>query len=860
MAIIAGRERELVQLADLLSSSIAGPAARALRVVGPSGVGKTTLLEAGIAAAPATWLTGKVANHHIQSALPYYSARRLVEALFAALGSEGERYSSGLNLDREQPSAFEEAFFRALEGISLDRPLLLVFDDVQWADRESRALVERCIRALADRPIVLLSTERSEDSGTASFAFRDQALVLHPLDDTSAAAIVHDLYAQASEEVIAAIVDRAAGRPVDIVALSDSAREQRAASARDVDVSVRRTIARELALAEPELREFVQTCSLIEDPIDFPLLRVLWPEAKLLELIAGATGRFIVEQPKGLRFVHDAIKQGIRETIAIAIPVHRRIIAAVKSLPKLQLEDYERIAGQAAACGDRDLQCATLMALGEEAHRKSVYSLAAGAWERAAAIAPPTGKDIVPFYERLSQMYNLTGRGDDTIRVCKVGLAAAREAGEIDAAAELVISLVIAQWFAGRSSAARADLESLGSSAVTAEDRARYHALSLTLDVYDDEEASAREHIRAFLELEPQVSPLLRVRARSSMAYLTSRQGDPVGTQAHIRAAEDAATALPPVARTMPFVASINHTFMYEGCRAIDAALAQRHDEHGLEVLEEFRMLTHVVRGEFADARTIGLESAVRQRASFRRMLLGLRLYAALFEENGNDASWQESFPDLAAFQTGEESSMLVPIAIAWAVRESRENPKRCAAMVERLIGRMGKGLSPLVFAFPVLLVRAAQTLDDRGFLERLADDTTIRYTREPWSLAQSALTRGTALAALGRSSANELLLDARERFMLLGAPLFVDLADAARNARAPSVKQADVRFGATTRREREIAALVADGLSNREIAERLVLSERTVEGHVANLFNKLSVSSRTQVAAWYLRATSSVA
>jgi DNA-binding CsgD family transcriptional regulator len=859
VAIIAGREPELAQLADLLSSSTSGPAARALRVVGPSGVGKTTLLDAGIAAAPDVWLTGKVANHHIQSALPYYAARRLVEALFAALGTDRERYSSGLDFDREQPSAFEEAFFRALEGISLDHPLLLVFDDVQWADAESRALLERCVRALADRAIVLLSTERSEDSGAAAFAFRDQALVLHPLDDTSAAEIVHDLYTQASDEVVAAIIDRAAGRPVDIVALSDSAREQRAASARDVDVSVRRTIARDLALAEPELREFVQTCSLIEDPIDFPLLRTLWPEEKLLDLIAGASGRFVVERPNGLRFVHDAIKQGIRETIAIAIPVHRRIIAAVKSLPTLQLEDYERIAGQAASCGDRDLQCATLMALGEEAHKKSVYSLAANAWERAAAIAPPARKEIVPFYERLSQMYNLTARGEDTIRVCKVGLSAAREAGEIDTAAELIISLVIAQWFAGKNSAARADLASLGASAATPADLARYHSLSLTLDVFDGEEASAQEHIRAFVDLEAKASPIVRVRAHSAWAHLASRQGDPVEAQTHIRAAEDAAAILPPVARTMAFVASLNHTFMYEGCRAIDAALAHRNDEYGLEDLEVFRMLTHVVRGEFADAHTIGLESAVRQRALSRRLFLGLRLSAAVFEGNQNDASWQESFPDLAAFQTGEESSMLVPIAIAWAVRESRENPKRSAAMVERLIARLGKGLAPLVFAFPVLLVRAAQTIDDRASLERLAADDAVFYTREPWALAQSALTRGTAAATLGWREADTLLNDARERFALLGAPLFVELADATRKGPSMQPKAASA-FGATTRREREIAALVSEGLSNREIAERLVLSERTIEGHVANLFNKLSVSSRTQVAAWYLRATASVA
>src|SRR3989475_1067419 len=51
------------------------------------------------------------------------------------------------------------------------------------------------------------------------------------------------------------------------------------------------------------------------------------------------------------------------------------------------------------------------------------------------------------------------------------------------------------------------------------------------------------------------------------------------------------------------------------------------------------------------------------------------------------------------------------------------------------------------------------------------------------------------------------------------------------------------------TKREREILSLVAEGMSNREIAERLVLSPETVKSHVAAILEKLGVSDRTQAA-----------
>lgn len=65
---------------------------------------------------------------------------------------------------------------------------------------------------------------------------------------------------------------------------------------------------------------------------------------------------------------------------------------------------------------------------------------------------------------------------------------------------------------------------------------------------------------------------------------------------------------------------------------------------------------------------------------------------------------------------------------------------------------------------------------------------------------------------------------------------------------RQPTAKE---EFGSLTRRERQVAAVVAAGLTNQEIADKLVVSIKTVEAHVTRILSKLGFTSRAQIAAW---------
>jgi DNA-binding NarL/FixJ family response regulator len=112
--------------------------------------------------------------------------------------------------------------------------------------------------------------------------------------------------------------------------------------------------------------------------------------------------------------------------------------------------------------------------------------------------------------------------------------------------------------------------------------------------------------------------------------------------------------------------------------------------------------------------------------------------------------------------------------------------------------------------------------------------------------------------AALAAGAAGYLLKDAEPeevgtaiRAAAVGE-VHLDSAVARQLTRRMTAPQ--VGLSALTAREREILALVAQGHSNREIAEQLVISERTARTHVSNVLSKLHLSSRTQAALLAIR------
>ncbi|WP_431894189.1 ATP-binding protein [Nonomuraea sp. bgisy101] len=128
-----------------------------------------------------------------------------------------------------------------------------------------------------------------------------------------------------------------------------------------------------------------------------------------------------------------------------------------------------------------------------------------------------------------------------------------------------------------------------------------------------------------------------------------------------------------------------------------------------------------------------------------------------------------------------------------------------------------------------------------REVVEAFSYGFVYEVARSRWRLSEALLATGD------RTAAQEEWAQARETAWKLGAvPLATALEEYGRRARFVGATST----GGLTAREVEVLALVAEGLGNREIGERLFIAQKTVSVHVSNILGKLDASTRTQAAA----------
>ncbi|PXY23442.1 hypothetical protein BAY59_27620 [Prauserella coralliicola] len=318
-----------------------------------------------------------------------------------------------------------------------------------------------------------------------------------------------------------------------------------------------------------------------------------------------------------------------------------------------------------------------------------------------------------------------------------------------------------------------------------------------------------------------------RAEALWSCVWIASLQGDPEGAQRHIAECERLADH---GADTANFCQSWHGNLaLFRGdleqavLRFTAAAVGHRANGtiEGL-LLTLFQLaLAHSLLGEHEEAARISSEAIAVSEAHGDQWMLSYTLWAQahdrLLQGRSSDATRLalRSLEIKHAFSDRLGTALLVEVLAAAAVAGSR--------FVE---GATSLGVADTMWAEIGTSLRA--------FGPQLAETRAVATTR--------------ARAALG---AEAFEAAHREGADMFPAEVWTHLCAIARFESQQAVETPPRGPAALTKRERQVAAYVGKGLSNKEIAKELVLSHRTVEGHVEHVLAKLGLRSRAEIAVW---------
>src|SRR5215212_2861699 len=256
-----------------------------------------------------------------------------------------------------------------------------------------------------------------------------------------------------------------------------------------------------------------------------------------------------------------------------------------------------------------------------------------------------------------------------------------------------------------------------------------------------------------------------------------------------------------------------------------------------------------------------------------------LRVRQGRFDEASRLLEGQESHPlarrAMAAIALARDETALAEELVRLCIEAEAPSDPACAAALELLV-RIRLARDEIVGAAEArdrLVEVASGSADERAnAFADLANGIVAAASGDAATASlQQALRRFIALnlpfeagraqlelaRALADDSAQAAIAEARaalRTFERIGARADADAAAALLRDLGAGGRGGPRRAGPLTHRENDVLALLADGCTNAEIAERLVISRRTAEHHVASILSKLDLRSRAEAAAYVLR------
>jgi DNA-binding CsgD family transcriptional regulator len=775
--------------------------------------------------------------------------------------------------------------------VASDAPLLLVAEDAQWLDRPTSEAIAFVARRIESDPIVLLAATRDgypcvlNDAGLPEYR-------VSGLDQSTARALLDEVAPELSLAARSRILREAAGNPLALIELPGVVRQYEDEQWTSGLLPLTERLERAFAARVSELPEATQLALLVAALDDGDAISEILSTASI---VAGTTLELDVAAPAGdarivdvdlqtLRFRHPLIRSAVAQSAALG---DRR--RAHEALANVLAHDPDRRAWHRAALlsGEHEDVALELEAAGLRAQRRGAAAVAVSALKRAAELGEPASRSrrllgaaglavelgrrdvVAPLLHEVDQLElgdlerarvtwieetALTRPLGDIGRFTSLIAAAERAgaAGDDDLRVDLLWLVASRAWWADPGAAARQILidASRRLGGVDAKDPRVFaihayadpagHAVGVLARLRREAagERPDTDALRFFgpaalvvgafdlgsdflgaavdgLRTEGRLGHLPRLLTLySSMA---ARLGD---WQVAITAADEARRLAEEFAEPQWRAAADT---------VISLVAAMRGDEQKAEQLA-------------AQAEAVAEPAGANITAAFAQFG---KVLAALATGRHSDAyAYAERLfdPGDSAYHPGISSWLIADLAEA-AVHIDRVDAARSrVAQVEAIAGQQPGAWIALVLRYARALLAEPAEAGDR-FDEALASD----LTRWPFQRARIQLAYGQWLRRQRRvAESRGVLRAARDTFDALGCQTWSE--HARRELRASgerSRRRVSEARDQLTAQELQIAQLAAQGLSNREIGQRLYLSHRTISTHLYRAFPKLGITSR---------------
>ena len=459
---MVGRQTELRRLRDAYEQAIRDQSCQLFTVLGSAGVGKSRLAAEFIEGLDATVVHGRCLPYG--EGITYWPVIEVVRQLSAVQLDETVRETLRTLLDERAAAAVADeiawAFRKLLESAARERPLVVLFDDLQWGEETFLDLVEHVADLARDAPILLMCMARPDlldrRPTWAGGKLNATSVLLEPLSTDETEELIGHLATRLLGDTFQRVVDAAEGNPLFVEEMVALARDSGGGQI-DVPPTIQALLAARLDQLDDGERAVLERGAIEGRTFHRGAVQALAPDQhdvirRLTSLVRKELIRPDTPQVPGddaFRFRHllirdaayDALPKSTRadlhERFAAWLEEHATDLAELDEVIGYHLEQtcrYRRELGQPIDDQVAARARSRLATAGRRAYARADFGAAVALLERASALLPPGSIDVALSVDLTNSLLG-NGRGEDALAY---SMALAERAGSAgDRSAEL---------------------------------------------------------------------------------------------------------------------------------------------------------------------------------------------------------------------------------------------------------------------------------------------------------------------------------------------------------------------------------------------------------------------------------------